>query len=243
VIARRFAFTALAVAVFAAAPLPVPLPLASPVATNEAAILARYATLVAKASSAPFVSFDYTVEQVGLRDFQQVHRIYRDKSNERDELTIVNDELLPRPVVRLYRRKPERYSVGRVAPRAPAYAFRYLAPARNGKHAAYVFATIPKVAGRFRVDRVTIDGVTAMPTQLQFTTKSGAVVGRGTIEFMKVDRYYVPSAVTVHATVDGQETRERIVWTHYRFPKSLPSNVFTPPRRLPANEPVVPVGL
>ncbi len=235
----RALLTVAAFVVAAAAPK-APLAGKAPPAVAASAVLANYEAVLAKALTAPYVSFEYTVEQVGARDLQQDHRIYRDRTNERDELLSVNGETLPRPIVRLFRGRIERYALGRLAPRATGYAFRFLRMNRDGKRTSYEFATTPKASGRFRVDRVTIDGTSFMPTQLAFTTKSGAVVGRGTLVFGKVDRYYVPFSVNLTAEVQGKPTREKIVWSHYRFPDSLPSNVFTPPRPLPSPDPAAP---
>jgi hypothetical protein len=235
----RALLTLVAFVAAAAGPKPAVAAKAAP-ALAAVAVLANYESVLAKALTPPYVSFEYTVEQVGVRDLQQDHRIYRDRSNERDELLSVNGEALTRPVVRLFRGRVERYTLGRLAPRASGYTFHYLRTNRDGKRTSYEFATTPKVPGQFRIDRVTIDGTSFMPTQLAFTTKSGSVVGRGALVFGKVDRYYVPFSVNLTADVQGKPTREKIVWSHYRFPDSLPSNVFTPPRPLPSPDPAAP---
>ncbi len=206
-------------------------------ATAPATTLERYRAALAEAVPAPFVSFEYSVEQTGVRDFQETHRIYRDATHERDELLSVNGEALSRPVVRLFRNRPDRYAIARIAPRAANYAFAYAGVARDGKRTGYQFATVPKVPGAFRIDRLSVDTHAFMPQRVQFTAKSGAVVGRGSVSFTKIERFWVPTVATITATVAGKPTREKIVWGRYRFPQSLPANVFTPPRRLPLVEP------
>src|SRR5262249_35686846 len=83
------------------------------------------------------------------------------------------------------------------------------------------------------VERVTIDGTRYLPLVVKFHTESADSHGVGEIDYAPFGKYWMPVVATVDATVNGRPARERIVWSDYRFPDSLPAATFYPPKPLP----------
>jgi hypothetical protein len=199
---------------------------------GPAGVLARYEAELAAEPTPRVVSFQYTVEQIGARDLMQQHHVFRAGLNVRDEIIAVDGKPLAQPVVRIAHGRRNRYAVESLAPRASAYAFRYVGPVRDGRHTDYVFATTPRTPSAFRVTRVTIDGASYLPATIDFTTS--AHDGSGSISFVRADRYWVPALATARATYAKLAARERISFSLYRFPTSLPAGTFAQPHPAPA---------
>jgi hypothetical protein len=51
--------------------------------------------------------------------------------------------------------------------------------------------------------------------------------------FARSGTYWVPTRVSVTAAVDGRKASESIVFSGYRFPKTLPAATFRTGRALP----------
>ncbi|MBV8600348.1 MAG: hypothetical protein JO359_02165 [Candidatus Eremiobacteraeota bacterium] len=156
--------------------------------------------------------------------------MYREASNERDEILSLNGEKFLRPQVRIFTRRRDRYAVATIAPSPDAYAFSYVGTVKAGRHVDYVFRTAPHVPGTYAVTQVTIDGAAFLPRRVAFRTESGGVVGTGTIVYAKADRYWMPLSANARADVRGKLQTERISWGRYQFFPSLPSSTFALPR-------------
>jgi hypothetical protein len=200
-----------------------------------AAVLAKYEARLAARPSPRVVTFEYTVEQTGARDLAQAHRVFRSGTDQRDEIIAIDGHKLSQPVVRITHGHRDRYAVEAVAPRTAAYDFHYLGPRRDGRHEDFVFATTPHAPGDFRITRVVIDGASGLPTELTFATASHA--GSGEITFIPIDAFWVPALATARATYAKLAARERISFSHYRFPRALPPGTFAAPRPLPTLKP------
>jgi hypothetical protein len=83
------------------------------------------------------------------------------------------------------------------------------------------------------VEQVTIDGIKFLPKRVRFHSAGVDAKGRGEIEYAAFGKYWLPVAATVDATVNGKPARERIAWSDYRFPPSLPPSTFLAPQPLP----------
>jgi hypothetical protein len=59
------------------------------------------------------------------------------------------------------------------------------------------------------------------------------VQGNGEIEFGPFGKYWMPIVAAAEARVKGKPASERITWSDYRFPESLPPSTFQPPEPLP----------
>ncbi len=83
------------------------------------------------------------------------------------------------------------------------------------------------------VEQLTIDGTTFLPRQIRFHSEGENARGKGAVEYAAFGKYWLPVVAAVNATVNGKPARERIAWSDYRFPPSLPSSTFIPPQPLP----------
>jgi hypothetical protein len=227
----------LAAAATAAAALVTPAATAAPLAPD--AVLAKYQAALAAVKDPRVFTVEYSLEQTGTRVLDQRHRIFRSGGNERDETLAVNGKASSTPVVRIFRGRPYRYAVSRLAPRPAAYDFAYLGPHKAGKHVDYVFRLTPKNPSHaFALTDVTIDGVTFLPSSVAFAT--GQHAGTGSVTFTKSERWWVASGATASARVPGGLARERLTFSRWRFPPALPSSTFALARPLVTPPPVLP---
>jgi hypothetical protein len=201
-------------------------------------VIANYEVALAGLQEPRVFTVEYAVQQTGTRALDQTHRIFRSGSDERDETLAVNGTRSKYPVVRIFRRRPYRYTVAAMAPKPSAYSFTYLGPRRNGKHVDYVFTLVPKHAVPLAFTRVTIDGVTFLPQTVAFATKQHA--GTGSVTFAKAERYWVARTASAQAELAGGVAREQIAFSKWRFPKALPRSTFAMPRPLPTLRPALP---
>jgi len=222
---------ALVATLFFAAAAPAEKP---PVELPADTVLARYATALAAYTAPPVFSVDYTLEQSGARDMEQMHRVFRSGANERDETLDVDGRKLDPPTTRIFRGRPDHYTVTLLAPNPAHYDFTYLGPHRDGHHLDYVFDAVSRLPGAYRVTRVTIDGITFLPVTIDF--KSGT--GTGSATFGRDGKWWVPFEVTGSATVEGLAAMERLSFYNYRFPQTLPSGTFSGPHPLPSFNPI-----
>ena len=196
-------------------------------------VLQRYALAVAGVQTPKTVVFSYTVSQVGPSSIEQFHRVYRSGSAVRDEILSVDGIVLHDKIVSFAHRE-DRYAVARFAPRADEYELLFLGTAKDGRHLDYVYeATRLDRAAGSSVDRLTIDGTNFLPRFVHFRTGGLDAAGSCEIEFAAFGKYWMPVAVAAQARVKGKPARERIVWSDYRFPESLPPSTFQPPKPLP----------
>jgi hypothetical protein len=222
---RGAAVLALAVAALAGA---------APRTDDSQYVLERYAAAIADAASPKVVIYSYTVSQAGPSNIEQHHRIYRSGTSVRDETLTVDGIPLTPKVVRFSHRE-ERYTVARFAPRSDSYEMLFLGTARDGHHLDYIYETTPlDHAMAAWADRVTIDGVTFLPRAVHFHTGAGDAYGTGEVAFAPFGKYWMPVVADAQAHVKGKPARERIVWSDYRFPESLPPSTFEPPKPLQA---------
>jgi hypothetical protein len=213
-------------------------PSATP-APAPAAVVVKYAAALKALKEPRVFSVEYTIEQTGTRSIEQTHRIFRSGNDERDETIAVNGSRPAAPVVRIFRRRPYRYTVRALAPTPAAYDFSYAGPHKSGKHVDYVFGVTPKKnAPSFAFTQVIIDGVTYLPAAVSFAT--GRHAGRGQVTFAKADRWWVARSAAAQADVPGGVAREHLTFTRWRFPATLPQSTFTVPRPLLTPPPALP---
>jgi hypothetical protein len=196
------------------------------------AVLTRYAAALTALHEPRTFTVEYTLEQTGTRSLEQTHRIFRRGGDERDETVAVNGTRATAPTIRIFRGHPYRYAVARLAPLPALYAFTYLGMVRDGHHWDYVFALTSKRApGDFSLTRVSIDGISFLPTAILFETFANA--GKGGVTFAKVGPWWVATGATASARVAGGVANERLTFANWRFPASLPASTFAVARPLP----------
>lgn len=197
-------------------------------------VLQRYATAIAAAPQPKAVIFSYTVSQVGANNIEQHHRVYRSGLDVRDETLTINGVPLSQKIVR-FSQHEDRYTVGRFAPNPDAYELLFLGTVKDGHHLDYTYEASPLRRGSATwVERLTIDGATFLPRIVRFHTTGAEAEGSGVVEFAPFGNYWMPVLAKATATVKGKPASERIVWSDYRFPQSLPPSTFQAPRSLPS---------
>jgi hypothetical protein len=206
---------------------------ASPAALDSQYVLQRYAVAIETVPTPKAVIFTYTVSQAGPSNLDQRHVIYRSGAQVRDETLAVDGVALVHKIVR-FARRDDRYSVTRLAPRAASYEMLFLQTIKDGRHVDYEYQTSPLLHGAgAAIDRVTIDGIRYLPKVVRFATQGPDARGAARVEYAQFGKYWMPVSAEVNAVVQGKPARERIVWSDYRFPESLPPSTFEPPRPLP----------
>jgi hypothetical protein len=224
--ARALAALALAAGLLGASAPAAKGTLAPAPSATPAPIVDRYLAALADLPVPPYVSFEYTVEQSGGTNISQVHRIYRAGREERDELIEEDGYRLKRPRVRIRHAAGDRYALAALAPTRERYVFALVGTAKSGEHLAYTYHTEARSAAQFVVDEVTIDGASFLPTHLRFRSAAGGVHGHGTFVYGKTGKYWLIREAHIDALRKDDAIRERIVWSAYRFPSSLPSATF-----------------
>jgi len=192
-------------------------------------VVNRYVAALDQLLQPKYVVFSYRVSQAGAHNIEQTHRVFRGQSRERDETVSVEGD--PVKMVRVLTAS-DRYSVSRLAPRTGAYTFLFMETRRSGKHLDYVYSTEPLTSSAFTVTEVTLDGETYLPSLIRFTIGAGGVRANGYVAYAKVSHYWMPTLATASADIAGRPTRERIAWSAYSFPTSLPPSTFTQPKPL-----------
>lgn len=199
--------------------------LAAALTLAPADVLANYRAALALLRVPPVLTFEYTLEQTGLHNGEQVHRIFRSLEDERDELLAVDGKRLVPPRVSIFHHRRYRYALTELAPRQGAYTFRFVGARRNARRGNdYVFATTARAAGSFRVTSVTIDGTAFVPVALAFATRENG--GSGTMSFARHARFWLAAEASARATYGNVAATERIAFARYRFPATLPSSTF-----------------
>lgn len=208
---------------------------AAPAPIDSQIALERYELELSSLKTPKAMIFSYTVSQAGALSIEQRHRIYRSGARVRDETLAVDGAPLAHKIVRISQR-PDRYQVGRLAPRLSQYTMLFLRTVRDGSHLDYLYEARPLIASSsgFFATSVTIDGETFLPRTIGFRTSDGTITGTGQLQYVKSGGYWVPALASIEATVKGKPTRERITWGDYRFPPSLPESTFRAAKPVPA---------
>lgn len=203
---------------------------AAPGPLDSQVVLNRYAARLLREEGPKVLVFSYTVSQAGPRAIEQTHRVYRSGDLVRDE-TIMSDGVRQKRIrIARYR---NRYTLDNLAPRTTQYAFLFERAARSGGSLNYTYRAVALGAvGAFVIDAMTIDGRSYLPLEIRFHTSSASGAGHGVIEFSRSAKYWVPFFATVDARIAGKPARERITFTAYQFPASLPKATFRSPRTL-----------
>jgi hypothetical protein len=199
---------------------------AAPEALPPEVVLIRYVHALATVPVPAIVSFQYNVEQLGGRDIEQTHRVYRSGDDERDETLSVDGQKLVPPQIRIFRSRRDRYVVTNIAPRAEAYDFAFVGVHTTATRVDYVFRATAKQSGTFAVTQVTLDGTRFLPLDVQFATIQNGVQGTGEITYGPSGKYWVPLVASANVSSAIRGGRERITFGSYDFPPSLPPGTF-----------------
>jgi len=196
-------------------------------------VLQRYAVAIETVPTPKAVIYTFTVSQAGPSNIDQRHVIYRSGLHVRDETLAVDGVPLVHKIVTFSQRE-DRYEISRIAPKAATYELLFVRALRDGHHVDYQYEASPLVRGGDAViDRVTIDGVKYLPKDVRFKTGSETAHGIAHVAYAQFGKYWMPVLAEISGVVNGKPARERIVWSDYRFPESLPPAAFQSPRPLP----------
>jgi hypothetical protein len=205
---------------------------ATPEDLDSQYVLQRYAVAIETVPIPKAVIYTFTVSQAGPSNIDQRHVIYRSGLHVRDETLAVDGVPLVHKVVTFSQRE-DRYEISRIAPKAATYELLFVRTLRDGHHVDYQYEASPLVhGGDAAVDRVTIDGVKYLPKDVRFKTGSETAHGIAHVAYAQFGKYWMPVLAEINAVVNGKPARERIVWSDYRFPESLPPSAFQSPRPL-----------
>jgi hypothetical protein len=208
-------------------------PPASPVEVPDvppSLVLQRYEEALAATKPPAAVIFDYSVEQSGLRNIEQVHRVYRSKGRERDETLRVDGAPLKPPQVRVFQ-TPNRYDVSRLAPRPGDYTFTFTTRSIVDGRAVYSFRSDSQKVAAFVVTRIDVDAQHFLPLTLYFRSANGNAKGTGRVTYLPQGEHWMPHEASVEVRAPGgKSARERITWSNFSFPEALPPSTFSPPR-------------
>ncbi len=206
--------------------------LAAEAPPNAAFVTAHYLEALAKLKRPKTVAFEYALAQLGLHTMEQTHRVYRSGSSERDETLIIDGVKLKAPAVRIITGRNPHYDIAVVTPRLETYRFVPIAATKtpNGGY-TYVFHLVPHAPRAFTITAIELDGRTFLPSLVKFTTSANGAHGTGMLRYSGVDGYWVIREATISAMLpNGKPARERITWSRYRFPSTLPRDTFRVPR-------------
>lgn len=206
-------------------------------ALSPQAVLTNYQAALAKLHEPRIFTVEYTLEQRGIRTLEQTHRVFRAGNDERDETIAVNGTRATRPTVRIFRGRRYRYTVSSLAPRPNAYDFHFVGTRKDGHHVDYVFRLTPKASRppSFAFTQVSIDGITFLPNAVSFA--SSVHDARGDVTFAKAGSWWVASTASASAREPQGVAHEKLTFSAWRFPPSLPASTFGAPRRPPTAPP------
>lgn len=198
--------------------------------TESISVIERYADALATLPRPENMIFEFSVEQSGLHNLDEKHRVYRRGVHERDETLAVGGVKLKVPLVRIAPDNAYKYDVLTLAPKPAEYTFVYAGlRVVNGRN-VYAFHAQPALTGPFAASDVLIDAVRFLPVVIAFNSAGGGLKAKGRVTFGPQGTYWVAREASVTATGRVKDARERIVWSHYRFPETLPDSTFSAPR-------------
>jgi hypothetical protein len=200
---------------------------AAPAQLDSQVVLQRYEQALGQLEAPKIAIYNAAVSQAGPGTIEQRHLIYRSGDDVRDEILAL-DESQPRRRSVTITKRPDPYAIARLAPRTAGYELLFLHTVRQDGRLDYVYDAIPyvKTSVGFVVTKISIDGTAFLPRTIAFTTSNGTISGSGELAYGPAGRYWMPRVASVTALIGGKPARERIVWSAYRFPNSLPTSTF-----------------
>lgn len=203
----------------------------APPALDAATVTERYRAALLRLRRPPALAFEYTLEQLGLHDMEQTHRVYRSGPSERDEVLVVDGYRLKAPAVRIITGRAPHYDIATIAPRPDAYRLVPIATLRAAGGYRYRFRTAALGPRAFEVREIDLDGATFLPAVVRFAIAANGAHGTGELEYAAASGYWLIRSARVSAILrDGKRARETIVWGKYQFPVGLPADTFRAPR-------------
>jgi len=195
-------------------------------ALDSQIVLGRYVRALDALVVPKNVIYSYAVSQAGPPDIEQKHLVYRSGSAVRDEL-LGGSTIKPKETIITDR--VDRYAIARVAPRPGVYGFLFVRTVVENGSMVYLYDTFPLSSDTsgFAVTEIAIDAASFLPRRIAFRTTNGVVTGKGQLQYVPVEAYWMPVSATISVALGGKPAQERITWSGYRFPAALPALTFT----------------
>lgn len=206
-------------------------------------VLDDYQSALGKLAHPPFVEFSYTHTRSGPnRIVTEEHRVYRTVEGEErnDTVTVNGSPIVPARSVILHR-PVWPYDVAQFAPTIDDYDIGLSGAASVAGRKALHVTLVRKTSADFALKDVYIDPRRSLPLRESFSVTGGDCAGDGLINFGPAGVYWLPTSVQVTCTAQSPTGsvvyKESIRFTGYKFPRSIPADVFNATGAVPGVTP------
>ena len=203
-------------------------------AAGQATIFDSYRAALASRKTPANMEFMYTVTRSGpQRIVTEQHRVYWTASGlERNDTISINGTDLVPPRSRMLHRTEWPYDPGQFEVSTDDYSTVVTGLSVIANRKAYVLKLARSAQADFVVTSLYVDAKTRLPLRQAFNVAGADCQGSGSIDFMPVGIYWLPSFVSVICTGTAQGAapppvfKEAIRFSGYSFPAAIPPDVF-----------------
>ncbi|MBV8165002.1 MAG: hypothetical protein JOZ91_12135 [Candidatus Eremiobacteraeota bacterium] len=203
-------------------------------AAGQSTIFDSYRTALASRKTPADMEFLYTVTRSGpQRIVTEQHRVYWTASGlERNDTISINGTDLVPPHSRMLHRTEWPYDPGQFEVSSDDYSAVVTGVSVIANRKAYVLKLARSAQADFMVTSLYIDAKTRLPLRQAFKVAGADCQGDGSIDFLPVGIYWLPSFVSVICTGTAQGAtgapvfKEAIRFSGYSFPAAIPPDVF-----------------
>lgn len=180
------------------------------------------------------MEFEYTVTRSGPnRIITEQHRVYWTATGvERNDTIEVNGTPIVPAISHMLHRVTWPYDVGQFAVSTDEYDVTPGGVAVVTGRKAYVFTVRRSAPANFMLKSLYVDVKSRLPLRQTFSVAGAGCQGSGSIDFAPTGRYWLPNFVSVVCTGPPQGAtppdifKESIRFSGYRFPATIPPDVF-----------------
>jgi outer membrane lipoprotein-sorting protein len=193
-----------------------------------------YRTALANRKAPLNMEFEYTVTRSGPnRIVTEQHRVYWTASGlERNDTIAVNGTPVVPARSRLLHRTSWPYDVAQFVVSTDEYDVARPVVSNVAGRKAYVFTVTRATQADFMITSLYLDASSRLPLRETFVVAGSNCQGSGSIEFLPVGVYWLPTFVSVLCTGAAQDVlpapvyKEAIRFSGYSFPATIPPDVF-----------------
>jgi hypothetical protein len=219
-------------------------------APQTSTIFDSYRVALAARKSPANMEFEYTVTRSGPnRIITEEHRVYWTAQGiERNDTIAVNGTPLVPPRSRLLHRVAWPYDVGQFAVTTDEYDVSRPIIGSVAGRKAYVFTLNRPTQADFMITSLYVDASSRLPLRETFVVAGSNCQGSGSIDFLPTGANWLPIFVSVVCSGAAQGAspapiyKEAIRFSNYRFPVTIPPDVFGQTPSSPASGEPVPPG-
>ena len=244
-LARRLCAWAVATGTIATSVLPAPGGAAVPgprpraIVASPQAALSAYREAVATLPMPSNLTFEYLVTRSGpTRIITEEHRVYRDGAGrERNETIAVNGTKVVPTIAQVFRHAEWPYGAEKFIVSAAAYDVTFTGQGVVRGRRVYGFSAKRFRKSDFEVNGLYLDASRFLPVRETFTVLGKGCEGTGSVDFVPVREFWLIVSISAScvSSLRGSTSqdapppfRERIRFSKYAFPKTLPPQVFGP---------------